>query len=104
MSSADLVSRFYAVWTDEDLASHKRAAEIIARIAHDAFNRAGDAATEGSPLTEYELQQWILGEFAANGLNHRSRSDRRDRPNAANPHFEPAADRQCADRDAARFF
>ena len=41
VSSADLVSRFYAVWTKEGLASHKRAAEIIAKIDRDAFKRAG---------------------------------------------------------------
>jgi Xaa-Pro aminopeptidase len=67
VSSADLVSRFYAVWTADDLASHLRASEVVARIAHDAFNRAGARASSGSPLTEYELQQWILGEFAAHG-------------------------------------
>jgi Xaa-Pro aminopeptidase len=92
VSSADLVSRFYAVWTAEDLASHQRAAEVIARVAHDAFNRAGAAATRGSPLTEYELQQWIFGEFAANGLNTDHGPIVAIGPNAANPHFAPAAE------------
>ncbi|HMA19686.1 MAG TPA: M24 family metallopeptidase, partial [Gemmatimonadaceae bacterium] len=89
VSSADLVSRFYAVWTDENLASHKRASEIIARIARDAFKRAGDAASNGSPLTEYELQQWILGEFAANKLSTDHGPIVAIGPNASNPHFEP---------------
>src|SRR5690349_12220415 len=69
VSSADLVSRFYAVWTDDNLKSHKRAAEIVAQIARKAFERAGEAAGSGSPLTEFKLQQWILGEFSAAGLN-----------------------------------
>jgi Xaa-Pro aminopeptidase len=89
VSSADLVSRFYAVWTRENLASHKRASEIIARIAQAAFKRAGDAASNGSPLTEYELQQWILGEFAANRLNTDHGPIVAIGPSAANPHFEP---------------
>jgi Xaa-Pro aminopeptidase len=89
VSSADLVSRFYAVWTRENLASHKRASEIIARIAQAAFKRAGDAASNGSPLTEYELQQWILGEFAANKLNTDHGPIVAIGPSAANPHFEP---------------
>jgi Xaa-Pro dipeptidase len=91
VSSANLVSRFYAVWSDEDLASHKRAAEIIARIARNAFTRAGEAATSGTPLTEYKLQQWILGQFSENGLSTDHGPIVAIGPNAANPHFEPSA-------------
>lgn len=90
VSSADLVSRFYAVWTDEQLQSHKRAAEILARIARSAFQKAGEAANGKSPLTEYKLQQWILGEFSANGLSTDHGPIVAIGPNAANPHFEPA--------------
>jgi Xaa-Pro aminopeptidase len=90
VSSADLVSRFYAVWSKEDLASHKRASEIVAKIAAGAFAKAGEAATAGSPLTEFKLQQWILGEFAANNLNTDHGPIVAIGPNAANPHFEPA--------------
>ena len=91
VSSADLVSRFYAVWTPENLASHKRAAEIIAPIAHNAMRRAGDAARAGSPMKEYELQQWILSEFAANGVSTDHGPIVAIGPNAANPHYEPDA-------------
>jgi Xaa-Pro aminopeptidase len=92
VSSADLVSRFYAVWTPENLASHKRAAEIIARVASEAFKRAGEAATAGSPLTEHALQQWILGEFSAKGLSTDHGPIVAIGPNAANPHYEPPAE------------
>jgi Xaa-Pro aminopeptidase len=95
VSSADLVSRFYAVWTPENLASHKRAAEIIAPIAHNAMRRAGDAARNGSPLNEYALQQWILGEFASKGLNADHGPIVAIGPNAANPHYEPEAERSA---------
>lgn len=90
VSSADLVSEFYAVWSASDLDSHKRAAELISRIARDAFKRAGDAATEGSPLTEFKLQQWIRGEFSASKLNTDHGPIVAIGPNAANPHYEPA--------------
>ena len=90
VSSADLVSRFYAVWTDEQLASHKRAAETIARIARAAFDKAGEAASAGKPLSEYKLQQWIVGEFSASGLSTDHGPIVAIGPNAANPHFEPS--------------
>ena len=51
-SSADLVTRFYAVWNPEQLASHERAAETIARIAHAAFKLAGERSKSGSPMKE----------------------------------------------------
>ena len=90
VSSADLVSRFYAVWTEDQLASHKRTAEILARVAKSAFEKAGDAANGKTPLTEYKLQQWILGEFSANGLQADHGPIVAIGPNAANPHFEPS--------------
>jgi Xaa-Pro dipeptidase len=90
VSSADLVSRFYAVWTGENLASHKRAATIIAKIARQAFTRAGEAAASGSPLTEYKLQQWILGEFNANNLTTDHGPIVAIGPDASNPHFQPS--------------
>jgi Xaa-Pro aminopeptidase len=89
VSSADLVSRFYAVWTSDNLASHKRAAELIAKIAFDAMKRAGDAARQGTPVSEYSLQQWIRGEFESNGLNTDHGPIVAIGPNAANPHYEP---------------
>jgi Xaa-Pro dipeptidase len=89
VSSADLVSRFYAVWTPENLASHKRAAEVIAKIAYSAMKRAGDAARQGTPVSEYSLQQWIRGEFESNGLDTDHGPIVAIGPNAANPHYEP---------------
>jgi len=89
VSSADLVTKFYAVWSEENLASHERAAEIIATIAKNAMKRAGDAAKTKSPTTEYALQQWILGQFAANKLSTDHGPIVAIGPNAADPHYEP---------------
>lgn len=92
VSSADLVTRFYAVWSDENLSSHKRAAEIVAKVGRSALQRAGDAAKSGSPITEYALQQWILSEFGANGLSTDHGPIVAIGPNAANPHYEPTSE------------
>lgn len=92
VTSADLVTRFYAVWTEEDLASHKRAAEVIAGIANKAMRRAGDMANGHSPLREYELQQWILERFAEANLETDHGPIVAIGPNAANPHYEPSTD------------
>jgi len=88
-SSADLVTRFYAVWNPEQLASHQRAAETIARIAHEAMTLAGERSQSGSPIKEYELQRWILDQFAKEKLETDHGPIVAIGPNAANPHYEP---------------
>jgi Xaa-Pro dipeptidase len=92
VSSADLVTQFYAVWSDENLASHRRAAEIIAGIAKEAFRKAGEASNGKSPLTEFQLREWILGKFAAANLETDHGPIVAIGPDAANPHYEPPAE------------
>lgn len=88
VSSADLVTQFYAVWTDAQLESHKRAAQIIANIAQEAIRLAGARAHTG-PATEYEIQQWIMQRFADHSLNTVHDMIVAVGPNAANPHYGP---------------
>jgi Xaa-Pro dipeptidase len=91
VSSANLVSQFYSVWTSEQLASHERAAEAIASIAREAFVIAGRRAGSGSPVTEYELRTWILDRFGDAELETDHGPIVAIGPNAANPHYEPLA-------------
>lgn len=88
-SSAEYVSRFYAVWTAAQRQSHERAAEVIAKIAKDAFVVAGERAKASEPMDEFELHSWILDRFAAAGLEVDHGPIVAIGPNAANPHYEP---------------
>src|SRR5271157_5858245 len=63
VSSADLVQKFEAAWTPEQLDSHIAAGKIIDLVREGAFERAATFVRQGKPISEYELQQWILGEF-----------------------------------------
>ncbi len=93
VSSAALVTRFYAVWTPEQLASHRRAAEIVRSVALESFQLAASRARGGTPITEFELQAHILEAFDKHGLEEPDHG-----PivavdaNAANPHYAPSAD------------
>ena len=89
VGSGQLVSQFYAVWTPENIASHERAAEVIARIAREAFDRIGQRARTASPATEYEMMQWILGQFKAAGLETDHGPNVSAGPNTADSHYEP---------------
>ena len=92
VSSGDLVTRFYAVWTDEQLESHQRAAEIIAGIAKNAAKSAGEKAAGAWPISEYQLSQWILEQFSEAGLETDHGPIVAIGPNAANAHYEPSAE------------
>jgi Xaa-Pro aminopeptidase len=90
VSSADLVSAFYAVWSDEQRASHERAARAVSTIGQEAIRLAGSRAESASPLTEHALQAWIQEKFAAGGLETDHGPIVAIGPNAANPHYEPS--------------
>ena len=91
-SSGELVSRFYAIWNADNIATHERAAEQIAKIAQDAFRRAGQAAKSDRPISEYELMMWMREQFSDAGLFTDHGPNVSVGANAANPHYEPSAE------------
>jgi len=92
VSSGELVSRFYASWNAEHVASHLRAAEAIATIAREAMKLAGERARSAEPLAEHELMAWIRHRFDRAGLVTDHGPNVSVGSNAANPHYEPSAD------------
>jgi Xaa-Pro aminopeptidase len=92
VSSGELVSRFYASWNAEHIASHLRAAEAIATIAREAMKLAGERARSAEPLAEHELMAWIRHRFDRAGLVTDHGPNVSVGLNAANPHYEPSAD------------
>ena len=92
VTSGDLVSRFYARWNDADLASHRRAAAIVADVARDAHRFAGEQAKNGRPAMEHEVQARIAAAFDRAGLLYSHAPNVSYGANAANPHYEPSAE------------
>ncbi len=91
VSSADLVQKFEATWSAEQLESHLAAGRIVDRVTRGAFERAAACVSDGKPMTEYELQQWMLERFRANGLTTAEPPIAAVQPNNGNPHYEPKA-------------
>jgi Xaa-Pro aminopeptidase len=92
VTSGELVSRFYATWTADDLAAHRRAAEHVAAIGREALAYAGSRARSADPTTEHEVQGRIMQAFERAGLVTYSPPNVSVGPNAADPHYEPSAD------------
>jgi Xaa-Pro dipeptidase len=95
VSSAELVSTFYAVWSEPQRASHERAARAVSTIGQEAIRLAGSRADSASPMTEFSLQTWIKEKFEAGGLETDHGPIVAIGPNAANPHYEPAAQKSA---------
>ncbi len=89
VTSADLVSAFYAVWSDDQRASHERASRAVSTIGQEAIRLAGSRADSAAPLTEHALQKWITERFQAGGLETDHGPIVAIGRNAANPHYEP---------------
>ena len=91
VSSANLVQKFEASWSHEQAQGHFEAGRIVDRITREAFERAAAFVKEGKPLTEDQLQQWIIDEFRARGLTSAEPPIVAVQPNNGNPHYAPVA-------------
>ncbi|HKW88620.1 MAG TPA: Xaa-Pro peptidase family protein [Candidatus Acidoferrales bacterium] len=89
ISSADLVQQFEAAWTPDQFASHQAAGRVIDQVTREAFARAGSFVRERKPLTEYDLQQWMLGQMRAHSVVTDDPPNASAGPNSGNPHYEP---------------
>jgi len=93
VSSANLVQRFVAVISEQGYQLHCEASRLIYQIKDEAFQKIREALQTGQPITEYEVQQFIVQRFEDLGLdcmNEFPIVGVNEHP--ANPHFEPTRD------------
>ena len=93
VSSGDLVQQFEAAWTPAQLAAHRQASEALYRIKDRAFEVVSAALRSGGALTEYDLQQQMVGWFAEQRLISDSAPVVAVGANAGDPHYLPTAAR-----------
>lgn len=89
VSSADLVQKYEACWSAEQLESHLSAGVAIDRIVRGAFQHAANCVREKKPLTEYDLKLWILKEFESAGIWAEEGPDIAVNAHASDPHYGP---------------
>ena len=93
VSSGDLVQRFEAAWNGAQLATHRAASEALYRIKDRAFAAASAALAARRPLSEYDLQQAMVGWFADERLVSDSDPVVAIGAHAGVPHYLPSATR-----------
>jgi Xaa-Pro aminopeptidase len=91
VSSADLVQQFEAVWSPEQLESHRTAGRAVDAITQEAFAEAATRVRAGESFTEFDLQQWIMHKFSEAGVVCDSPPIVAVGPHSGDPHYEPQA-------------
>ena len=89
VSSANLVQRFEACWSDEQAADNFETAKHLREIVDLVFGFLKQKLGSGGRTTEYEVQQFMLKEFGKRGIWTESDPNCSVNANAANPHYEP---------------
>jgi Xaa-Pro dipeptidase len=89
VSSADLVQKYEACWSQAQLESHLSAGAVIDRVVQEAFQLAAKNVREKKTFTEYDLKVWILKEFETAGITLEDGPDIAVGPHASDPHYGP---------------
>lgn len=89
VSSADLVQRFEATWTDKQLADHIQTADLLRKIVFDTFEEIRRQIEAKQRLTEYDMQQFICDNYARHGLTTHSPPIVAVNEHSGDPHYQP---------------
>jgi Xaa-Pro dipeptidase len=93
ISSGDLAQRFEAVWDAAALASHREASERLYRVKDLAFAEIARGLRDGSPITEFEIQQRMVQAFKDEGLITDAAPIVAAQEHAGDPHYQPSRER-----------
>jgi len=94
VSSGDLVARFEAVLSEEQIRSHFAARDAVDRITEAAFQEIG-LRTRNGGTNEFAMQQWIAEAFKREDLVTEDPPIVGVNANSGDPHYEPTAERSA---------
>jgi Xaa-Pro dipeptidase len=90
VSSANLVARFEATWSEDQIRSHFAAAHAIDKIMTAVFPEIGRRMRNGG-TNEYEIQQWLVEAFGREDLTADGPPIVAVNENSSDPHYVPTA-------------
>ena len=89
VSSMDMFTLLTAVWSEENYASHKYAAQNVQITKDLAFKFIGDKLRSGEFVNEYMVQQFIMEEFDRRNMYAADPAIVGVNENSSNSHYEP---------------
>jgi len=103
VSSADLVSRFEAVLSEEQAASHGAAQQAIDAILAEGWKeirrRLRPSRRRTGEVTEFELVEWLSEAMRREGLVWENGPNVSANANSSDSHYEPTAERSAPIRE-----
>jgi Xaa-Pro aminopeptidase len=103
VSSADLISQFEAVLTEEQIANHGVAQKAIDEILDEGWQKIGRSlrpSTGGTGgLSEFEMAQWLSTAMRNEGLVWDDGPNVSVNANCSDSHYEPTAERSAPIRE-----
>ena len=90
VSSADLVSRFEAVLTEDQIATHFEAQRKIDAILKEGWEVMGQRARSAAGTHEMEMVTWLSEAMQREGLVWEHGPNVSSGPNSADSHYEPS--------------
>jgi Xaa-Pro aminopeptidase len=98
ISAADLIARFEATLTDEQIKSHFAARDVIDTVTAEAFKEIGRRVRSGG-THEHEIQQFFMEAFERENMSTDDPPIVAVNANSGNPHYEPSASRPVPIRE-----
>jgi len=98
VTAADLIQRFEAALTREQLASHYRAARALRSIVDETFAEIGSSISGGRSISEVSIQEFVMSRFEARGLATYAPPIVAVNEHSADPHFAPTREHDRAVR------
>jgi Xaa-Pro dipeptidase len=99
VTSADLVSQFEAVLSDEQMASHQAAQRVIDPIVAEAWLEIGrrlrPLSGSAGEVKEYDIVSWLSEAMRREGLVWENGPDVSVNSNTSDSHYEPTAERSA---------
>ena len=98
ISSANLVARFEATWTEEQILLHLAAGKSIDSIMAAVFPEIGKRVRSGG-TNEFEIQQWLMEAFRREDLIADAPPIVAVNRNSSDPHYAPTANENARIRE-----
>lgn len=88
-SSADIFQKTVSAWTLEDYDGHVKSVEETVKCLRSALEFVKTSLTNGTEITEMDVQNYIVKEFVSHGIETYSPPIVAVSPNNGNPHYDP---------------
>ncbi|HVU46346.1 MAG TPA: M24 family metallopeptidase [Terracidiphilus sp.] len=98
VSSADLVSQFEAVLSEEQMESHAAAQRVIDEVLAEGWKEMGRRVREGG-VSEFEMVQWLSEGMRREGLVWENGPNVSANANSSDSHYEPTAEKSSPIRE-----